>query len=872
VIGTTLSHYEILSEISRGGMGIVYRARDTRLNRDVALKVLPPELVADSDRKRRFVQEAQAAAALSHPHIATVYEIGESDGVSFITMELIDGRKLSDVLEGRPLSIRRALELTSEIAEGLARAHEKNVVHRDIKPANIMVTADGHAKIIDFGLAKLVEPVSPDPNIATVADNTAPGVVLGTTSYMSPEQARGDVVDHRTDIFSLGVVLFEMVDGRRPFRAQTAIETLNAILTAPAPPLAAATAGGSVLGSEVQRVVHRCLEKDPDDRYQTARDLCSELRRLKRESDSGATAQVTAAAVSRRRTPWIPLAAAAAALTAVVVLWGMLTNRSTDTLAIRLTNPQQLTSAQGAERFPSWSPEGTRVTYSHDGDIWITQLGGSSMNLTPDSPENDIFPSWSPDGAQIAFASSREGAGYYVVSALGGRPRKIIDASGLNPGRPVWSRDGSRLAGITRDDSGRIRLEVVTLQSMQSATIQLAGHETWRTDMSWSPNDELVAYVDGVASTPDVTQLWVVRLADGHATALTDGRTLVRSPSFSPDSRAVFYVSNRGGSSDLWVQALQADGGVVGEPQRLTTGVVMSTAALSRDGSKLAYSRGLGLLANVWRVPLTADRRVTWADARQLTSDEAFIEFIDVSPDGSELFVSSNRRGNQDLWRMPAGGGEMQQVTSDPAPDMRPSISRDGKQIVFYSYRSGNRDIWTMPRAGGPARQVTTDEGGDYHPVWSPDGSRIAFASIRSGAFNVMVVAANGGEPTAIATNPGDNMPAWSPDGRWIAFRRLLPEGLRLFRVPATGGQPEQITKRGGNGQSRWSPDGKALYYIQGSEIWEINLATGVERQLTEFAGKAGGLGQFSLATDGTYFYFAWQETHADLWTMDVVK
>ena len=210
------------------------------------------------------------------------------------------------------------------------------------------------------------------------------------------------------------------------------------------------------------------------------------------------------------------------------------------------------------------------------------------MNLMLDSLENDYFPSWSPDGAHIAFASTREGVGYFVVSALGGRPRKIIDIAGVNPGRPVWSRDGSRLAGVTRDDSGRISLEVVTLQSMQSTTIQLAGRASGRTDMSWSPKDELVAYVDGVASTPDVTQLWVVRLADGYATALTDGRTLVRSPSFSPDSRAVFYVSNRGGSSDLWVQALPADGGVAGEPQRLTTGVVMSTAALSRDGSKLA--------------------------------------------------------------------------------------------------------------------------------------------------------------------------------------------------------------------------------------------------------------------------------------------
>jgi Tol biopolymer transport system component/predicted Ser/Thr protein kinase len=866
--GTTLSHYEILDEISRGGMGIVYRARDTRLNRDVALKVLPPELVADVDRKRRFVQEAQAAASLSHPHIAVVYEIGEWQGVTFIAMELIDGQTLSEVLMGRPLSIRRALELTSEIAEGLARAHEKNIVHRDIKPANIMVTSDRHAKIIDFGLAKLVEPLSHDSQALTIADNTATGVVLGTTAYMSPEQARGDAVDHRTDIFSLGVVVFEMIDGRRPFDAQTPIETLNAILTVPAPPVRA-VAGGSARAADVQRVVHRCLEKDPEDRYQTARDLCSELRRVRRDSESGANAPFAPRVRPAPHVLWMAAAGVAVVLTALIMIYGWPFNRSPDSATVRLTNPQQLTSAEGAEWFPTWSPEGTRVAYMHAGDIWITQLGGASMNLTPEAA-NGSFPSWSPDGTQIAFASQQEGPGYYVVSALGGRPRRILAATG-DLGRPVWSHDGSRLAGVTPDASGQQRLEIVTLQSMQSTSIPLAGRETWRTDLTWSSNDQLVAYVDAVSSTPDVTQLWVVRLADGHATALTDGMTLVRTPSFSADSRTVFYVSNDGGSFDLWRQSLAADGTAMGEPQRLTTGVGMSTAALSADGTRLAYSRGLGRVANVWRVPVTANRRVTWADARQLTTDEAFVEFIDVSPDGSELFVSSNRRGNQDIWRMPAAGGEMQQVTSHPAPDWRPSISADGTQLVFYSYRSGNRDIWVMPRAGGPARQVTTHEGGDFHPVWSPDGSRIAFASSRSGVFNIMVVAASGGEPTAVATNPGDNVPSWSPDGRWIAFSRDTPEGPRVFRVPAGGGQATPLT-RGRGSFSRWSRDGKALHYLRASQIWETNLETGVERQLTEFAGKAGNIGIFGLATDGTYLYFTWQEARADLWTMEVAR
>jgi TolB protein len=407
---------------------------------------------------------------------------------------------------------------------------------------------------------------------------------------------------------------------------------------------------------------------------------------------------------------------------------------------------------------------------------------------------------------------------------------------------------------------------------MQATSVPVPGRETWRADLSWSASGEFVAYADGVATTPDVTQLWIVRLSDKKATALTDGRSRVRSPTFAPDSRSLYYVSNRGGSADLWMQALRRDGTASGDPVRLTTGVGMSTAAISRDGSKLAYSRGPGSLANVWRVPLLADRRATWADARQLTWDEAFIEFLDISPDGSELIFSSDRLGNQDIWRMPVAGGDLQPVTSDPTPDWRPSVSPDGTQIVFYAYRSGNRELWTMPLAGGRARQITFHEAGDYHPVWSPDGSRIAFASNRTGSFAVWVVAADGSNPRVLAANPGDNLPSWSPDGRWIAFRRSTPSGNRIFRVPAEGGEPEQITKLGGGGLSRWSRDGESLYYPQGQQLWEADLTTGVERQLTDFSGRPGSVGTFGLATDGAYLYFTWQESQADLWIMDVVR
>jgi tetratricopeptide (TPR) repeat protein/TolB-like protein/predicted Ser/Thr protein kinase len=306
LVGRTLSRYEIVDEISRGGMGVVYRARDVRLNREVALKVLPPKLVADPARRARFVQEAQAASALEHPHIAVIHEIDEVDGISFIAMELVRGEKLSDLIARGPVPAGRALDLAVEIAEGLARAHDKGIVHRDLKPANVMLTEDGHAKIIDFGLAKLVEALGGDSGQTVLKNETDPGMVLGTATYMSPEQARGGKVDHRSDIFSFGIVLHEMLTGRPPFRGKTGIDTMHAILHDPVPPLPGLgpTASAEATG-DVQRLLEKCLAKDPESRYQGMRDVVVDLRAARRRLESTATSAVgTAAAKAARSGAW----------------------------------------------------------------------------------------------------------------------------------------------------------------------------------------------------------------------------------------------------------------------------------------------------------------------------------------------------------------------------------------------------------------------------------------------------------------------------------------------------------------------------------------------------------------------------------------
>jgi tetratricopeptide (TPR) repeat protein/TolB-like protein/predicted Ser/Thr protein kinase len=330
MIGRTLSHFEILDEISRGGMGVVYRARDLSLGRDVALKVLPEDLVHDPVRRERLLQEARAASALEHPHIAVIHAVGEAEGVTFIAMELIRGEKLSDLLGRGALPQKRALDLAAEVAEGLARAHDTGLVHRDLKPANVMVTDDGHAKIIDFGLAKLVEPVSGDGVTATVrVPNTDPGMIVGTVTYMSPEQARGGRVDHRSDVFSFGVMLYEMLAGRAPFQGQSQLDTLHAILTQAMPQLPALTGLPDDTARDVQRVIYKCTAKDPDDRYQGMKDVVVDLRAVRRrfESSSGTTTSVPASATTREAAPAtrsmgvIAIAAVAAVVLLVAAMW-----------------------------------------------------------------------------------------------------------------------------------------------------------------------------------------------------------------------------------------------------------------------------------------------------------------------------------------------------------------------------------------------------------------------------------------------------------------------------------------------------------------------------------------------------------------------
>jgi Tol biopolymer transport system component len=377
-------------------------------------------------------------------------------------------------------------------------------------------------------------------------------------------------------------------------------------------------------------------------------------------------------------------------------------------------------------------------------------------------------------------------------------------------------------------------------------------------------------YVEGNQGDPEVTRLWTIPASGGTPLSLTDGRTSVWSPTWSSDGRKVFYISNRGGSMDLWQQAVADDGRPVGEPLAVTQGLGMRSAAFSPDGKRLAYSRG-AWVANVFRVPILADRPATWADAQQVTSEHAYIEFVDVSPDGTLLTVSSDRRGNQDLWLLPAAGGEMTPLTTDPTPDWSPRWSPDGREIAFYAYRSGNRDIWVMPSRGGPARQLTSHPAQDTDPTWSPDGHEIAFWSLRTGDSGIWLVDAKGGEARFVTT-AGADTGEWSPDGHGFVVEK---QG-RLYRVAKAGGEPVLLSPAAEQVYTlRFAPDGQSIYYsvITGPrekhDFWKLSLGDGKVSRLTKLEGRRGNIG-YDFATDGRYLYFTWREDDGDIWVMDV--
>ncbi len=864
--GTRLGPYDLQSRLGGGGMGEVWKAYDPKLQRTVAIKVLHET----DDAASRILAEARAASALNHPHICTIHEVGESDGTSFIVMEHVEGKPLSELIPSDGLPPESVIRYGTQIADALAHAHEHGIVHRDLKSANVVITPEAQVKLIDFSIAVPLSVADADAVTKTM-ESPVSSAPMGTLAYMAPEVLNGQAATARSDIWSLGVLLYEMASGRLPFEGETATEVVAGILKEPPGSLSRGVPSG------LRSIVERCLSKESGRRYASGGAAQAALETVQ-ASEPTVTASPPEPPPDHRRWRLTVAVVALAAVSAVGSFWFRSPpGDAMTTLVPQLANPVQVTNALGVEDYPSWSPDGqflafAATTSGHilggDWDVFVVQPGsGPPVNRTPDSNGWDSYPSWSPDGRQIAFWSSRDGGGCFVMPALGGVPRQLMESAVPFPTNPAWSSSGDELACVTSD----AEIEVVSLSTGERRRQALGGGETGgRFGLAWSHDGETMAYSHLVPMLSQANRVWAQRLGGAlHGVTGEIGNSW--SPSWSPDDRLLFFASTRGGIPDLWAQSMI--GGVPSDrlPAAVSNGLEIRQAVLSSDGRRLAYAKGRRV-ANVWRVPVLDERPATWTDAEQTTFDHAFVEHVALSRDGERLLVSSDRSGNPDIWLLPSGGGEPQQVTQDPAPDWAPAWSPIDDRVAFYTYREGNRDLWLTTAHGGPASPLTTTEGADVFPVWSPDGTQLAFQQGMGLSGALWIMPSSGGSPRRL-TRDGTGLSSadWSPDGAFIAYAREPPDSVGIFRVAVETGEEQSLAEFGVT--PRWRTDDQVVFVGSGEhqgQLFMVDLSENVVRAITEFEGKRGALGPQALATDGDYVYFTWEEDLGDIWVMDV--
>jgi serine/threonine protein kinase/Tol biopolymer transport system component len=914
-VGRQVSHYRILSLLGAGGMGEVYLAEDMRLRRRIALKLLPAQFTHDANRVRRFKQEAVAASSLNHPNIITIHEIGQVDGTHYIATEFIDGQTLRERLKQERLTIRETMDLAAQVASALVAAHEAGIIHRDIKPENIMVRRDGIVKILDFGLVKLAERERQMANTEapTIAKaNTDPGTVMGTAGYMSPEQARGQTVDARTDIFSLGVVIYEMIAGQAPFEGVNAIEVMGEILNRAPQPL---SQHRTDVPAELQRIVGKALRKDREERYQVVKDLLVDLKDLKREleltarvepssqtwgsegqkSEGGSlpdqanyeTAQMGAIAtggsslvrttssaeyivseIKRHKTgALLTLALFTAACVAAAYLLMKLGKQTPIALtSIKNLTFDQLTNLAGQELFPSLSPDGKLMIYAAtqagNWDIYFQRVGGETpINLTPDSAAHDTQPAFSPNGEMIAFRSERDGGGIFLMGATGENVRRLTTQGYY----PAWSPDGQEIVyalgffnyGPHNRSIVPSSLHVVNVQT--GATRLLTAGDA--VQPNWSPHHHRIAYW-GIQRGGQ-RDIWTIATAGGTPVPVTDDGAIDWNPVWSPDGQFLYFASDRSGSMNLWrVPIDEQTGQVRGAPEPVTTPATYSSyISFARDGQRLVYVESKNQI-NLQEVAFDPVKKRVIGTPQWITRGSRTATQQHLSFDQQWIVFNSIGDRQEDLFIVRRDGTGMRQLINDSFKDRAPRWSPDGKRIIFFTDRTGRYELWQINPDGSDVKQLTWTTGAEIQmPHWSPDGQQI-LCSLQYKPPFLMDPARPWSQQTPQSL-PEEGYPegflvsSWSPDGQKLIGHR---NGVVTFSFATQ--KYERLTDSGH--LPLWLNDSRHALFIATDKLILVDTHT---RQITEVLSVAPRLLQFiSVSRDNHFISLSVNTTESDIW------
>jgi eukaryotic-like serine/threonine-protein kinase len=880
VEGASFGPYRIESLLGAGGMGEVYLARDTRLGRKVALKVLPSDALSQPSRRERFLNEARAASALKHPNIVTIYDFGENESGGYLVMELVEGESLRALLARRRVGTRLALDIAAQVANALAAAHGAGIVHRDLKPENLMIGPANEAKILDYGLAKLIQtPVDgPIPSDEVTSESfrlTKTGMIVGTAPYMSPEQIEGRPVDHRTDIFSLGIVLYEMLGGKRPFDGTSSVDIAHKILNVEPRRL---TEADPALPPAVDEILAKALAKNPADRYQHAGDLAIDLRRAK---ETRSAPQTVFRPRPAARKMWI---AAGVLAIAAAALAGYFSASRTDVAtskapAIAGITFAPLTTEPGYEGEPTFAPDGQTIAYVSDRggnlDVFLKQIsGGPDINLT-NHPADDAQPSISPDGKQIAFVSTRSsdkglvfanpgmplrGGDLWLMPLLGGTARRIAADAYF----PSWTADGTAIVFVRGPWSNEHIYRVpATGGDVQQIPLEMPQH-LFILYPSCSPDGKWLLF-----NTQQPDMIYIAPAKGGSPRALAPGR----HGAWAADSKSVVF-------SDLGTGALRririSDGGTAeGVPEPLTAGPGSSVhPSLSRNGRTLTFA-AQAIAFNIERVRFDPVAGRTAGSPEPITLGQASNPFFTVSPDGTAVAYQSLRGSATEIWRVEVPAGQNTQLTADQGRrDQMPRWSPDGSHIAFV--RSGDVDgkgnggVWIMSADGAGPRPVAR---GSTFIAWMPDGQSLTFFDAKKRQIVVHDLQTKS-ERALTDDDAVRSFQSVSADGRWVAYQVIGTRGTSDLKVRNIDGSPPLtvVTSDHEDGHPFFAPDGRWLYYQPDHKnVYRIpgpaqGWGAAEPQKVTDFPESNLYIEDPQLSQDGRWLFFSRRSASSDLW------